>query len=523
MAKSDVKGTRIRGSNRMYALNLRIPVALQKDFYKGKEWLREAIGTDSKVEASNAVTKAKADFILQSEELNRRATLATAFATLPPDQRAIFEEAGSAERLRAQYDRSATARAFLVAGGAITDMEDPTISQRGIAEAIHLAELTAFDASRVKEVKTLRALGHDIKDPDSFGFRELITSLEALNSVKPGTVARWRLVADRFIDFTGDLPLTSLTVDHLREFTIAYRKLPAQQNTIALRNLTFTEKVRVGTAQKITPLDEETIRQHIGAIKALMPLAISDGRLKVDPWTAFKIISPRQKQSEANAKKRLPFNAEMVKTTLADAATRDSGSVDRWAPMLAAYMGARQGEICQILGQNVHQKHGTWCIDLTDADDRQSVKNASSFRTVPVHQAVIDAGFIEYAQVCAPDEYLFQNETAKGLVPMMPNGKDQISIEFSGRFNRRLRKKLGNLDPRHTFQSYRHLFEDCATAVSMNLIHNLEIAGRSKQALGSKGDYGLGTRMKKLKRSIDKINPLVDLEMYDDEEDSLEG
>ena len=574
MAKSDVKGTRIRGSNRMYALNLRIPVALQKEFYKGKEWLRDAIGTDSKVKAGEAVTKAKADFILQAEELNRRsilateatnqqaeelnrlATLAKAIATLPPDQRAIFEEAGTAERLRVQYDRSATARAFLIAGRGFTEptpevedgdsqrirgdgfvvmhtkkppsmvvgaeAEAPTISERAMLEAAHKAELAAFDASTADEAKTLRALGQNVKDPASFGFRELITALEGFNSVKPGTVARWRMVADRFIDFASDIPLKNLTVDHIRDFTIAYRKLPAQQNTIALRKLAFTEKIKFGTAYNLPPLDEETIRQHIGAIKALIPLAISAGYMAVDPWTAFRLISPRQKQSDAKSKKRLPFTADMAKTTLADAATRDSGSVDRWGPMLAAFMGARQGEICQILGQNVYQTDGTWCIDLTDADDRQSVKNASSDRTVPVHQTLIDAGFIEFAQTCAPQEYLFQNETAKGLIPMTPNDKGQISIEFSGRFNKRLRTKLNILDPRYTFHSYRHLFEDCATAVSMNLVHNLELAGRSKQALGSKGGYGLGARMKALKRSIDKINPLVDLDMYDDEEDSAD-
>lgn len=518
MAKSDVPGTRIRGPRRLYCLNLRIPPALQDEFYGGREWLRDALGTDSKLEAEKAVTLAKAEFIEQAEELKRRAVLAEAFDSLPSDQRAIFDEAGSVKALRAQFFRSSTARAFLVAGGALTehdlgDGEPSTIVEKELAEGRHRGELQAFDKSVAREAKALRALGEDVKDPEVFGLRELIAVLEGYDIVKPGTVDRWRMVADRFIDFAGDLPLKELTIDHLRDFTIAYRHLPARQNTIELRNLSFTEQVSVGKAKKLTPVGEETLRQHIGAIRALMPHAISTGYLTSNPWTNFNLYSRRRKNAEKKERKRLPFTPEMVANTFDDAAAHDPASVDHWGPLLAAYMGARIGEICQILGKDVIQVGETWCVWLTDADERQTTKNAPSVRLLPVHQAMLDAGFIDFARRQPAEDYLFKNETAKGLVPMVPDKKGHTSIPFSGRFNKRLRKKLGITDHRYTFHSYRHLWEDCATAVGMNLVHNLEMGGRSKEAvLGSKAAYGQGARMKALKTSLDKIDPRADLE-----------
>lgn len=536
MAKSDVPGTRIRGKNRMYEFNLRIPKPLQSEFYGGADWYRAAMRTDSRAEAAKQVTKKKADFLLQLEELERRATLAAAFETLPPDQRALFDEAGSTANLRAQHDRHATARAFMIAGGSLTEADTTpaaiktdsrreamiparaTIGERAIAAAAHKAEVAELDAQHVKEAKTLRALGEEVRDPASFGLRELIQKLEGLNHVKTGAVLRWKRVADRFIDFAGDLPLSALSIDHLREFVFAYRMLPAQQNTKELRALSFIEQVKIGQARKLPPVDEVTISQHVGALRALIPLAISLGYMTADPWARFTLISPQKRNSEATKKARLPFTREMTETTLNDAAGRAVTSVDRWGPLLAAYMGCRQGEICQLLGANVYQVGETWCLHVTDEDNRQTTKNKSSERVIPVHQAVLDAGFIEYASTVQATDYLFGNETAKGVIPMTPDKRGYVSIQFSGRFNKRLRQDLGITDARYTFHSYRHLWEDCATAVGIDLIHNLEIAGRSKAALGSKALYGSGPRMKALKRSLDKINPLADLDSYASEE-----
>ncbi|MGA0542962.1 hypothetical protein [Neotabrizicola sp. VNH66] len=539
MAKTDVPGTRIRGKRRMYEFNLRIPKPLQAEFYGGSDWYRAAMHTDSRVEAGNLVTKKKAEFLLQLEELERRATLAAAFETLPPDQRAIFDEAGDVTRLRTQHDRHDTARAFLIAGGGITDADTTiaavktdtrrnvpaheqdelipapsTITARAVSRATYKAELAEFDAQHVREAKTLRALGQKVKDPESFGLRELIEKLEGLNHVKAGAVLRWKMVADRFIDFAGDLPLSELSMDHLREFVFAYRQLPARQNTKELRDLSFMDKIKVGRAKNLPPVDEVTITQHVGALRALIPLAISLGYIATDPWARFTLISPQKRNSEAKRKSRLPFTRDMAEATLNDAAGRAAGSVDRWGPLLAAYMGCRQGEICQLLGANVFQVGDTWCLQVTDEDARQSTKNQSSERVIPIHQTVLDAGFIEYASTRAKDEYLFENETAKGLQPMTPDKRGYVSIQFSGRFNKRLRKNLGITDSRYTFHSFRHLWEDCATAVGIDLIHNLEIAGRSKAELGSKALYGSGPRMKALKRSMDKIDPLIDLDSY---------
>ncbi|MFZ3324836.1 MAG: hypothetical protein WA231_02620 [Methylocella sp.] len=76
------------------------------------------------------------------------------------------------------------------------------------------------------------------------------------------------------------------------------------------------------------------------------------------------------------------------------AARREADPVNRWVPLLSAYSGVRVSEICQLRVEDVTQLSGIWCMKI--APEAGSLKTAGSERVVPLHPAVIEAGFLQF-------------------------------------------------------------------------------------------------------------------------------
>ena len=521
MVLKSIEGTKVRGG--VYQLNLRIPAELV-EAYGGKSHLRRSLKTADPKAAMQAVTLAKAELIETAQARVSAGQLAEAIAALPPDQKARLDDAGGVIGLRQRFQKAAKAKAFLIAGGALTESDlTPTdevgngdreeiapakasADERVIAEATHKAELAALDRVVDDEAKTLKALGDKVKVPTSFGLRELVDAVAPQTGVRSSTVATLRLIVDRFIGFTGDLPLTELTIAHLRSFAEAYRDFPAHASTSDLVGQSFKDLLRIARAKDLPRLSEVTRKQHVGLLKGLTAKAPSQGYIAADPWAGFKLIQPKGKHAATKAKPRAPFTPDQVRALLAEAATHPEASIDRWAPLLAAYQGARREELGQLLGRNVFMVEGVWCIQITDEDEGQKVKNEPSVRTIPLHQKVLNAGFADFAASRPADAFLFADEMAKGLEPLKPNKHGRVTPRYGKRFATTLRKRLKITDDRYVFHSFRHSWEDAAEAVEMPQTHRRDLAGRSR-AGDSQAAYGDGPKMPALKRSLDRIDP----------------
>lgn len=80
-------------------------------------------------------------------------------------------------------------------------------------------------------------------------------------------------------------------------------------------------------------------------------------------------------------------------------------SYQYWVPLLGLFTGARLNEISQLQLDDVRQDDaGLWYIDITassdddEGDNTKSVKNEESRRIVPVHQKLLDLGFIDFVK-----------------------------------------------------------------------------------------------------------------------------
>ena len=73
--------------------------------------------------------------------------------------------------------------------------------------------------------------------------------------------------------------------------------------------------------------------------------------------------------------------------------TAHTTAAKRWAPILAAFSGARISEITQLRKEDVRKEGERWIARITP--DAGSVKSGG-YRDVPLHQQIIDQGFIEF-------------------------------------------------------------------------------------------------------------------------------
>lgn len=82
-------------------------------------------------------------------------------------------------------------------------------------------------------------------------------------------------------------------------------------------------------------------------------------------------------------------------------------SAKRWAPLLAAFSGARISEVTQLRKEDIRKEGERWIARVTP--DAGSVK-AGGYRDVPLHIQVVEQGFIDFVAASSPGP-LFHGST----------------------------------------------------------------------------------------------------------------
>lgn len=145
---------------------------------------------------------------------------------------------------------------------------------------------------------------------------------------------------------------------------------------------------------------------NIASVNAVFRWAVNNDRIAENPAERVKLPNDRKtltrekgfRDNEAlailkAAKTYHPSRKEAPKLTAAK----------RWIPLLCAHTGARVGEMVQLRKEDLFEQNGIHAIRITP--EAGTVK-AGGYRNVPLHQQLIDEGFLDYV-TDTPDGYLF--------------------------------------------------------------------------------------------------------------------
>lgn len=131
-------------------------------------------------------------------------------------------------------------------------------------------------------------------------------------------------------------------------------------------------------------------RGYLGCARALFRFAVKNKKLASDPTEDVE-VSGKAKPGT----KMLGYTNEEA-ARLLDLARHAKEPWKRWLPWLAAATGSRIGEVAQLHGSHVFEQDGYTVLRIRPADDAGSIKNDESERTVPLHSALIEAGFLDF-------------------------------------------------------------------------------------------------------------------------------
>ncbi len=206
-------------------------------------------------------------------------------------------------------------------------------------------------------------------------FERWIAKAKPANS----TIDRWRSV---FLRLQSDFPNTA-----------AAALLPEQMQQWA-NGLIGRER----TAQTVADV-------WIGAGRTVFGWAVEEKLLSRNPFTGWRVKVPK-KHSTRETK---AFTDHEIKTILKAATAIEvrskSDAAKRWCPWLAAYSGARMGELTQLRGIDIVSNDRIHAMRISP--EAGTIKTGKA-RTVPLHEHLIKQGFLAFVKASGKGSIILQ-------------------------------------------------------------------------------------------------------------------
>ncbi len=228
--------------------------------------------------------------------------------------------------------------------------------------------------------------GEGVADPDLTPW-SLFEKWVAEVSPAASTVNRWRAV---FQKLNADFPNTP-----------AAALLPEQMHEWA-KGLINPERAAV------------TVRDvWVIAGRTIFAWAVEAKLITRNPFTGWRIRVPKKKRTRETKAFTNDELATILKAAMKVEVRTKMDAAKRWCPWIAAYTGARMGELTQLRGSDLFEEDGIWAIKISPEAGTVKTGNA---RSVPLHEHLIKQGFVRFVKASG-DGPLFYN------VPKPPRSK----------------------------------------------------------------------------------------------------
>ncbi|MEZ8794575.1 tyrosine-type recombinase/integrase [Vibrio splendidus] len=171
----------------------------------------------------------------------------------------------------------------------------------------------------------------------------------------------------------------------------------------------------------------------------------------------------------------------------------------QWISRIQPLSGMRPSEVCQLRITDIKAEDGIHYFSIADSEDGKTVKNLNSIRKVPVHNHLIEMGFLDYVKAVK----------AKGntqLFSYIPaNQFDDWSKSFCSRMGK-FQTSIG-MKPKHrpTAYGFRHTFIDELKQQDVPEHVTAQIVGHGYNSM-TYGRYGKRLPLKQLADVVNQIS-----------------
>lgn len=331
-----------------------------------------------------------------------------------------------------------------------------------------------FDPSKPEEVAYVEKLRAEQAAYDKGGAEKVLAQLWTPDQDQPQ--ARQRQKGKPFTEAT-ELYLTERKLDNkpatIYEKRRTYKDFVAIYGDLDINQITKAEMVAWKSREIKRDLSANRINKRLGQVNDFFNWAIKHGEYTASDKSPCEglFVSKKAKLAKAT-ENREPFTDDEIKTLFGKGYQERFFAPDHyWIPLVCLFSGARREEVGDLLSANVKEVDGVATFFIEEG------KTKDARRTVPVHRALIELGFMEYAKA--------RREAGHAqLFPHRPKGVGGRAKEAGRMFSLRLREDCGIENTRKTFHSLRHTVITRLHTADANPAHVKQIAGHSHEAQG---------------------------------------
>ncbi|ELL7121983.1 tyrosine-type recombinase/integrase [Vibrio cholerae] len=242
-------------------------------------------------------------------------------------------------------------------------------------------------------------------------------------------------------------------------------------------------------------LSAKTVKEYIAANKQFFDYC---ERIELIEKNVFKAIKAPKSRVAKASQQRDRWQLKELKKLFSSSEYRKKDAQFNWTTKIQLYHGCRPSEVCQLTTSDIQIIEGVPCITISDSEAEQRLKTSNALRIVPLHNQMINEGFLEYVQGR-------REQKQKQLFDYKPHGDNK---DWSFRY----RTNLGKLQTaigmkpkaRPTAYSFRHTFIDELKIANTPEHIVAEIVGHAHPNI-TFGRYGKQANIQQLNEAVNKF------------------
>ncbi len=139
-------------------------------------------------------------------------------------------------------------------------------------------------------------------------------------------------------------------------------------------------------------LSHKSLKDYLAANRQFFNWCVAKELIVSNPFMVVKL----PKNGNAPTQRRR-WKAIELKKLFSSRAYQEQGEQFDWITKLQMHQGCRPSEACQLRIKDI-KLGNTPCIHFSDDAENQHLKNAASNRIVPIHQKLLQSGFLDYVE-----------------------------------------------------------------------------------------------------------------------------
>ena len=276
------------------------------------------------------------------------------------------------------------------------------IERKEISKEQSIIPFIQTDTNKIEVVAITETEAKNKEKYYSLTAKELVEKFKA-SKVAEGVkdLNRYNKILDIFLELTDKEYLIDLKATDLSQFVTDFSDMPNENDKIVkveLKNITsYKEWLKISKEKKLAKASNKTIKDKLIRIGAFLNFCVDMEHLDKNRLIYKIKIEDSDKRKEYKIEQlNTFFNSRWYKEDLEHNLKEEPHKI--WIPLILLFTGARINEIAQLYVKNIREKEGIHLFRIKDEEDDQRTKNSSSNREVPIHQTLIDLGFLKYVE-----------------------------------------------------------------------------------------------------------------------------